>query len=70
MIRTSIIEGQPKTHRPWTKIVILVEGIYSMEGDLCPLKEFVQIKNKYKVCSFSFVVFNFSAICMSMKLIR
>lgn len=47
VIRSSIIEGQPRTHRPWTKIVILVEGIYSMEGDLSPLREIVALKKKY-----------------------
>ena len=47
IIRESIVEGQPRTHRPWTKIVILVEGIYSMEGDLCPLPEIVKLKKKY-----------------------
>jgi serine palmitoyltransferase len=46
-IRQSIIEGQPKSHRPWTKIVILVEGIYSMEGDMCPLPQIVALKKKY-----------------------
>eukprot|EP00455_Lapot_gusevi_P015405 TRINITY_DN1779_c0_g1_i1.p1 TRINITY_DN1779_c0_g1~~TRINITY_DN1779_c0_g1_i1.p1 ORF type:complete len:488 (-),score=149.17 TRINITY_DN1779_c0_g1_i1:50-1513(-) len=47
VIRRAIIEGQPRTHRPWTKIVILVEGIYSMEGDTCPLHEIIKIKKKY-----------------------
>lgn len=47
VIRSSIIEGQPKTHRPWTKIVLLVEGIYSMEGHMCPLPEIVALKKKY-----------------------
>jgi serine palmitoyltransferase len=47
-VRTAIIEGQPKTHRPWKKILIIVEGIYSMEGEVCKLKEIVQIKKKYK----------------------
>jgi serine palmitoyltransferase len=48
VIRESIVEGQPRTHRPWKRIVVVVEGIYSMEGELCPLKEIVAIKNKYK----------------------
>jgi 7-keto-8-aminopelargonate synthetase-like enzyme len=48
VIRQAIVEGQPLTHRPWTKIVILVEGIYSMEGEMCPLVDFVALKKKYK----------------------
>lgn len=48
VIRKSICDGQPRTHRPWRKIIIVVEGIYSMEGEFCPLREIVEIKNKYK----------------------
>jgi serine palmitoyltransferase len=47
VIRKAIIDGQPLTHRPWTKILIIVEGIYSMEGEMCPLKEIVAVKKKY-----------------------
>lgn len=47
VIRTSIIEGQPRTHRPWKKILIVIEGIYSMEGETCPLAEIVKVKKKY-----------------------
>jgi len=47
-VRAAIIDGQPRTHRPWKKILIVVEGIYSMEGEICKLKEIVKIKNKYK----------------------
>jgi serine palmitoyltransferase len=48
VIRKSICDGQPKSHRPWTKILILIEGIYSMEGEMCPLAEIVAVKKKYK----------------------
>jgi serine palmitoyltransferase len=48
IIRSSIAEGQPRTHKPWRKILIIVEGIYSMEGETCQLPEVVRIKNKYK----------------------
>jgi len=41
-------DGQPRTHLRWKKILIIVEGIYSMEGETSPLKEIVEIKNKYK----------------------
>jgi len=40
--------GQPRTRRPWKKILIVVEGIYSMEGTSCNLPEIVRLKNKYK----------------------
>ncbi|NXR20859.1 SPTC2 palmitoyltransferase, partial [Cinclus mexicanus] len=42
------IYGQPRTHRAWRKIIILVEGIYSMEGSIVRLPEIVSLKNKYK----------------------
>jgi len=47
IIRRAIVDGQPKSHRPWKKILIMVEGIYSMEGEMCPLRAIVDIKNKY-----------------------
>lgn len=28
LLRDAIVNGQPRTHRPWKKILILVEGIY------------------------------------------
>ena len=28
VLRHAIVNGQPKSHRPWKKIIILVEGIY------------------------------------------
>ncbi|CAK9436747.1 uncharacterized protein LODBEIA_P12690 [Lodderomyces beijingensis] len=48
LIRNQIAQGQPKTHRPWKKIIIAVEGLYSMEGNMCNLPELVEIKEKYK----------------------
>ena len=48
VIRHAIATGQPRTHRPWTKIMILVEGIYSMEGEVCRLPEIIELKKKYK----------------------
>eukprot|EP00004_Rigifila_ramosa_P013853 TRINITY_DN30_c0_g1_i3.p1 TRINITY_DN30_c0_g1~~TRINITY_DN30_c0_g1_i3.p1 ORF type:complete len:494 (-),score=109.91 TRINITY_DN30_c0_g1_i3:10-1491(-) len=47
VIRESISEGQPRTHRPWRKIIIVVEGIYSMEGEILNLPEIVKLKKKY-----------------------
>ncbi|XP_030125081.4 serine palmitoyltransferase 3 isoform X1 [Taeniopygia guttata] len=48
LLRDAIIYGQPRTHRAWRKIIILVEGIYSMEGSIVRLPEIVSLKNKYK----------------------
>ena len=48
IIRRAIVDGQPKSHRPWRKIMIMVEGIYSMEGEMCPLRAVVDIKKRYK----------------------
>lgn len=48
VIRDSIAQGQPKTHRPWSKIIIAVEGLYSMEGNLLDVPRVVELKEKYK----------------------
>jgi serine palmitoyltransferase len=47
-IREQIINGQNKTRRPWKKIIIIVEGIYSMEGTIINLPEIIKLKKKYK----------------------
>ncbi|XP_013861408.1 serine palmitoyltransferase 3 [Austrofundulus limnaeus] len=48
MLKEAVSSGQPRTHRPWKKILIMVEGIYSMEGSLVQLPEIVALKKKYK----------------------
>lgn len=48
VLREAIVNGQPKHHRPWKKILVVVEGIYSMEGIICNLKEIVVVCKKYK----------------------
>lgn len=48
ILREAIINGQPRHHRPWRKIIVMVEGIYSMEGSICKLKEIVSVCKKYK----------------------
>ncbi|TYZ62980.1 hypothetical protein PybrP1_001261 [[Pythium] brassicae (nom. inval.)] len=48
MLRQKIAEGQPRTGRPWRKILIMIEGIYSMEGEIVPLRKVVELKKKYK----------------------
>ncbi|KAJ2708833.1 serine palmitoyltransferase component, partial [Coemansia spiralis] len=47
-LRRSIAQGQPRTHRPWKKILVVVEGLYSMEGQFCNLPEIVELRRKYK----------------------
>ena len=49
VLKEQIAEGQPRTHRPWKKIIVVVEGIYSMEGEICQLPEIVSVCKKYKV---------------------
>jgi len=48
VVKAAIVEGQPRLNRPWRRILILVEGIYSMEGEICKLPEIIAIKKKYK----------------------
>ncbi|RKP11897.1 pyridoxal phosphate-dependent transferase, partial [Piptocephalis cylindrospora] len=48
VLRNCIAEGQLRTHRPWRKILVVVEGLYSMEGDFCDLPGIVALKDKYK----------------------
>mmetsp|Transcript_19070 Transcript_19070/g.35297 ORF Transcript_19070/g.35297 Transcript_19070/m.35297 type:complete len:499 (-) Transcript_19070:119-1615(-) len=48
VLREAIVGGQPVTNRPWKKIVVLVEGIYSMEGECCDLADIVRVAKKYK----------------------
>uniref|UniRef100_A0A3Q3ARD9 serine C-palmitoyltransferase n=1 Tax=Kryptolebias marmoratus TaxID=37003 RepID=A0A3Q3ARD9_KRYMA len=48
MLKEAVCSGQPRTHRPWKKILIMVEGIYSMEGSVVQLPEILALKKKYK----------------------
>ncbi|ESK94804.1 serine palmitoyltransferase [Moniliophthora roreri MCA 2997] len=48
LLREVISQGQPKTHRPWKKILVIVEGMYSMEGTMCNLPGVMELKEKYK----------------------
>lgn len=48
LLRERISQGQPRTHRPWRKILVVVEGLYSMEGTMCNLPGLVALKKKYK----------------------
>lgn len=48
VVREAISQGQPRTHRPWKKILVVVEGLYSMEGTMCDLPGILALKQKYK----------------------
>ncbi|KMZ59378.1 Long chain base biosynthesis protein [Zostera marina] len=48
VLRKQIAKGQSRLHRPWKKILVIVEGIYSMEGEICNLPEIVSVCKKYK----------------------
>ncbi|KAL4136655.1 hypothetical protein PRIC2_000186 [Phytophthora ramorum] len=48
VLRVKIAEGQPRTHRPWKKNIVMIEGIYSMEGEIVHLREMVDVTKKYK----------------------
>lgn len=48
VLREAISQGQPRTHRPWKKILLVVEGLYSMEGTMCDLPGILALKDKYK----------------------
>ncbi|BFZ07191.1 hypothetical protein BsWGS_10230 [Bradybaena similaris] len=47
-LRDAVCAGQPRTHRPWRKILIVVEGVYSMEGSIVRLPDVLRLKKKYK----------------------
>ncbi|CCJ29014.1 unnamed protein product [Pneumocystis jirovecii] len=48
LLRECISQGQYRTHRPWKKILVIVEGLYSMEGTLCNLPGLIALKKRYK----------------------
>lgn len=47
IIREAIVLGRPRTRRPWNKILVIVEGIYSMEGEYCDLANVVKVCKRY-----------------------
>ncbi|TRY64077.1 hypothetical protein TCAL_03900 [Tigriopus californicus] len=48
VLRKAMLHGQPRTRRPFKKVFIVVEGVYSMEGTIVRLPEIMAIKKKYK----------------------
>ncbi|WBW74865.1 serine palmitoyltransferase Lcb2 [Schizosaccharomyces osmophilus] len=48
VLREVISQGQPRTHRPYTKILVVIEGLYSMEGNFADLPRIMELKKRYK----------------------
>lgn len=48
MLRNCIVTGNPRTGNRWRKIIIIVEGVYSMEGTIVNLPRLIELKKKYK----------------------
>lgn len=49
VLRYNVVHGNPKADgKPWKKIMILVEGVFSMEGSIVRLPEIIALKKKYK----------------------
>lgn len=48
----AVQDGQPKTGKPFRKILIIIEGVYSMEGTIVNLPEFIAVKKRYKAYLF------------------
>lgn len=48
VLRDAIVQGQPRTRKPWRKILLVVEGLYSMEGTMPQLVRLIELKRKYK----------------------
>jgi len=53
VIQKALLEGRggggpDSPYVPWKKILVAVEGIYSMEGEICNLRGVVDVAKKYK----------------------
>lgn len=49
VLKKAILEGNPKrSNRDWSKILVIVEGIYSMEATIVNLPGIIALKEKYK----------------------
>lgn len=49
VLRQNIIRGNTKNNgKPWKKVMIIVEGVFSMEGSIVRLPEIIALKKKYK----------------------
>ena len=47
VLREAVVMGRPRSRRIWNKILVIVEGIYSMEGEYCDLKNVVRVCKRY-----------------------
>jgi len=47
ILSEAILMGRPRTRRPFKKIMVVVEGIYSMEGEYCNLGPINKVCKKY-----------------------
>jgi len=48
VLRAAISTGRPRTHLPWRKIIVVVEGVYSMEGEIVNLPDILMVTKKYR----------------------
>ncbi|KAI4462744.1 class ii aminotransferase/8-amino-7-oxononanoate synthase [Holotrichia oblita] len=52
LLKENIYYGQPNQpdghYKPWRKMLIVVEGVYSMEGSIVHLPDIIALKKKYK----------------------
>ncbi|EGT38404.1 hypothetical protein CAEBREN_29136 [Caenorhabditis brenneri] len=46
-LRDALCDVSPKTGKKYNKVLIIIEGIYSMEGTIVDLPSFIAIKKKY-----------------------
>ena len=48
-LRDALLNGQPRTRRPWKKILILVEGVYRFVTLSCESNLFVFLTSSYSL---------------------
>uniref|UniRef100_A0A1I7U2G7 Aminotran_1_2 domain-containing protein n=1 Tax=Caenorhabditis tropicalis TaxID=1561998 RepID=A0A1I7U2G7_9PELO len=46
-LRDALCQVSPNTGKPYNKVLIIIEGIYSMEGTIVDLPAFIEVKKKY-----------------------
>lgn len=54
LLREAVVLGQNPSgeYKPWKRIVIVIEGVYSMEGEIVDLPTVVALKKRYKALLF------------------
>lgn len=48
ILREAISQGQPKNHKTWKKILVVCEGLFSMEGSIADLPGLCRLRRRYK----------------------